>query len=90
MGGNTLNYKEDRMVHVGHDNYLTVSLVAVILDPVSSHAKRVKEEAGRQGKLIVATSGHKTRSIVVLTNSQVVATALSPGALWKRVKEYKK
>ena len=78
------------MVHVGHDNYLTVSLVAVILDPVSSHAKRVKEDAGRQGKLIVATSGHKTRSIVVLTNSQVVATALSPGALWKRVKEYKK
>ena len=50
--------------------------MAVILKPDSSHVKKLRQEATEKGLLINATSGHKTRSVIVLTTNQVVLSSL--------------
>ena len=75
------------MVMIGHGNYIERGLVAVILQPDSSHAKKLRKNADDKDMLINATSGHKTRSVIVLTTNQVVLSSLSSDALKKRLDE---
>jgi len=72
-------------VMVGHDNYVNSSLIAVILKPDSSPVKRLKQSAEEKGILLNASSGHKTRSVIVLSTGQVVLTSLQPSAVKKRI-----
>ena len=48
----------------------------MILKPDSSHVKKLRQDATEKGQLINATSGHKTRSVIVLTTGQVVLSSL--------------
>ena len=73
------------MIHIGHDNYLNEGLVAVILQPDSSHAKRVRSMAEEAGRLVNATSGHRVRSVIVLQTGQVVLTALKTATVKERI-----
>ena len=72
-------------VMVGHDNYINSELIAAILRPDSSPVKRLRQSAEEKGMLLNASSGHKVRSVVVLSTGQVVLTALQPSAVKKRV-----
>jgi len=74
-------------VMVGHDNYVNSSLIAVILKPDSSPVKRLKQSAEEKGILLNASSGHKTRSVIVLSTGQVVLTSLQPSAVKKRIED---
>ena len=73
------------MIHIGHDNFLNEGMVAVILQADSVHAKRVRDMAEESGRLINATSGHKTRSVIVLESNQVVLCALKTATVKDRV-----
>jgi extracellular matrix regulatory protein A len=74
-------------VMVGHDNYVNSSLIAVILKPDSSPVKRLKQSAEEKGILLNASSGHKTRSVIVLSTGQVILTSLQPSAVRKRIED---
>ena len=74
-------------IMIGHENYINSSLIAVILKPDSSPVRRLRlsaEEKG-EGMLLNASSGHKTRSVIVLTTGQVVLSSLQPMAVKNRV-----
>ena len=73
------------LVMVGHENYINSELIAVILKPDSSPVKRLRQSAEEKGILLNASSGHKTRSLIVLTTGQVVLTSLQPMAVKKRI-----
>jgi regulator of extracellular matrix RemA (YlzA/DUF370 family) len=60
-------------------------MVAVVLQAESVHAKRVRELAEESGRLINATSGHKTRSVIILESNQVVLCALKTTTVNERV-----
>jgi extracellular matrix regulatory protein A len=64
------------LINIGHENFIKRDLVAVILKPESSHVKKLRQDATEKGLLINATSGHKTRSVIVLTTGQVVLSSL--------------
>ena len=66
------------MTLVGHDNYVRSALVAAILRSDGSAAKRLRKAAQEKGVLIDATSGNKTRSVLVLSSGQVVLCSLQP------------
>ena len=72
-------------VMVGHENYVNSELIAVIIKPDSSPVKRLRQSAEEKGTLLNASSGHKTRSLLVLTTGQVVLTSLQPIAVKKRI-----
>ena len=75
------------MIHIGRENYLGKDLVAVILQPDSSHAKRVRDKAEDMGKLVNATSGNRVKSVIVLVTSQVVLSALKPVTIKDRIEK---
>lgn len=74
------------MILIGHDNYVRSGLVAVVLKASSSPVKRLRKTASEKGLLVDATSGHKTRSVLVLSTGQVVLSSLQPETVRNRLR----
>jgi len=74
------------LINVGYENFVRGDLVAVILKPDSSHVKKLRQDAAEKGLLINATSGHKTRSVIVLTTGQVILSSLQTSTFRARTK----
>jgi regulator of extracellular matrix RemA (YlzA/DUF370 family) len=72
------------LLHISHDNYVQVELVAAVLRSDSSPVRRLRKNAEQKGNLIDATSGHRTRSVIVLSTGQVVLTSLNTKTLGQR------
>ena len=77
------------LINIGYENFIRKDLVAVILKPDSSHVKKLRQDATEKGQLINATSGHKTRSVIVLTTGQVVLSSLQTTTFRARTKAIK-
>ena len=78
------------LVNIGFGNVVSVARVIAIITPGSSPMKRVREEAGERGKLIDATQGRKTRSIIVTDSDHVILSALQVETITQRVMPEKK
>ena len=74
-----------RLLNVGYGNFLLVARVVAIVSPQSSPMKRLREEAGARGKLVDATQGRRTRSILVTDSDHVVLSALNPETIAARL-----
>ena len=55
----------DKLINIGFGNYVLAGRVVGIVNPSSSPMKRLREDARAEGRLIDATQGRKTRSILV-------------------------
>ena len=55
-----------------------------IVDPGSAPMKRLKDEAKQSGKLVDATNGRRTRSIVVTDSDHVVLSAIQTETITQR------
>ena len=53
----------------------------------SARERRWRIEADEVGKLIDATAGHHTRSIVIMDSGHTILSSLSPEKLMERLKE---
>ena len=53
------------MLNIGYGNVVVSSRVVSIVSPQSAPMKRLREEAAGRGKLVDATQGRRTRSIIV-------------------------
>ena len=73
------------MVNIGYGNLVTASRVIAIVSPSSSPMRRLREEAGRQGKLVDATEGRRTRSIVVTDSDHIILSAITPETVATRL-----
>ena len=76
------------LINVGFESFVRRDLVAVILKPDSSHVKKLRQDAIEKGLLINATSGRKTRSVIVLTTGQVVLSSLQTTTFRVRASKY--
>lgn len=74
-----------RLLNVGYGNFLLVARVVAIVSPQSSPMKRLREEASSRGKLVDATQGRRTRSILVLDSDHVILSALNPETIAARL-----
>ena len=50
----------------------------------SSPMKRLREDARAQGRLIDATQGRKTRSIIITDSNHVILSSLQPDTMSQR------
>lgn len=75
------------MIHISHGNYVRYELMAALLTPGSSPVKRIRKRAEESGNLIDATSGNKTRSVIILSTGQVVLSSLTTNSLKERIEE---
>jgi len=73
------------MVNIGYGNLVTAARVIAITSPNSSPMRRLREEAGQRGKLLDATEGRRTRSIVVTDSDHVILSAITPETIATRL-----
>ena len=55
-----------------------------IVSPLSAPMKRLREEARDAGRLVDATKGRKTRSILVTDSNHVILTSINPETISQR------
>ncbi len=63
------------------------SRVVTIITAGSSPMKRLKEEAKESGKLIDATQGRKTRSIIITDSDHIILSAIQAETIAQRLDE---
>jgi regulator of extracellular matrix RemA (YlzA/DUF370 family) len=73
------------MLNIGYGNLVIASRVVAIVSPQSSPMRRLREEAGERGKLIDATQGRRTRSIIVTDSDHVILSAINPDTIAGRL-----
>ncbi len=73
------------MVNIGYGNLVTAARVIAIVSPSSSPMRRLREVAGQRGKLVDATEGRRTRSIVVTDSDHVILSAITPETIATRL-----
>lgn len=74
-----------RTLNIGHEAVVMTDKVLVVLPPDSAPVKALRKDAKEQGKLIDATAGKTTRSVLVLETGHVVLSSLNPETLERRL-----
>ena len=74
-----------RMLNVGHGNLVLASRIVAIVAPGASPMRRLRDEAVNRNKLVDATMGRKTRSILVTDSDHVILSPVSPETIAQRL-----
>lgn len=74
-----------KLLNVGFGNVVVASRVVAVVSPNSAPMRRLKETAKKNGKLIDASQGRKTRSIIVTDSDHVTLSAIQPETLAQRL-----
>ena len=74
----------ERLINIGFGNYVLAGRVVGIVRPASSPMKRLREDARAEGRLIDATQGRKTRSILVTDSNHVILSSIQPETISQR------
>lgn len=77
-------YLGPALVNIGFGNVVTASKVVAIVTPGSAPMKRLREESRKQGKLVDATEGRRTRSIIVTDSDHIILSALQVETITQR------
>lgn len=74
-----------KFIHIGFGNIVNTGKIIAIVSPDSAPVKRMVQQAKQAGTSIDATQGRKTKSVLVMENSQIVLSALLPETIAGRV-----
>lgn len=77
------------LVNIGFGNVVAASKVVAIVTPGSAPMKRLRDEARKFGRLIDATEGRRTRSIVVTDSNHIILSAIQVETIAQRFLEGK-
>lgn len=72
------------LLNIGFGNYVVNSRVVAILNPASSPMRRLREDAKETQRLVDATQGRKTRSIIVTDSGHVILSAIQAETISQR------
>ncbi|WP_029894332.1 DUF370 domain-containing protein [Desulfohalovibrio reitneri] len=72
------------LLNIGFGNFVVTSRVISIVNPSSSPMRRLREDARSDGRLVDATQGRKTRSIIITDSNHVVLSAIQAETIGQR------
>ncbi len=72
------------LINLGYGNMVVADRVIAIVNSASAPMKRLKEEAKERGKLIDATNGRKTRTLLITDSDHVILSALQAETIASR------
>jgi len=78
-----------KVLNIGFGNIVSAARVVAVISPSSAPMKRLKEEARERGKLVDATEGRMTRSVIITDSDHVILSALQTERLAERLAEGK-
>lgn len=76
-----------KLLSVGLGNFVMPSRVIGIVNPASSPMRRLREDAKNAGRLIDATQGRKTRSIIITDSNHVILSSILAETLIQRLEQ---
>ncbi len=74
-----------KLLNIGFGNTVVAERVVAIVNPSSAPMKRLREEAKQNSKLIDATQGRRTRSIVITDSDHVILSAIQAETISQRL-----
>ena len=74
-----------KLISIGFGSYVSPERIVAAVDPDSNPIKRVVTQAKDAGKLIDATYGRKTKTVLVMDSGHVILCPLTPETVSQRV-----
>ena len=75
------------LISIGFGNVVATDKIVVIITPGSSPIRRLKDQARQKGKLVDATQGRRTRSLIVMDSDHVVLSAIGAETITQRLEK---
>ena len=75
------------LISIGFGSYVSPGRIVAAVDPESNPIKRIVSQAKETGKLIDATYGRKTKTVLVMDSGHVILCPLAPEAVSQRVSD---
>lgn len=75
------------VLNVGFDNSVAAERIVAVVAADTSPIKRLREAAGRHQKLVDATNGRRTRTVIITDSDHVVLSSLQPETVAQRLSE---
>ena len=76
---------EPRLLNIGFGSTVVAERVVAIVSPNSAPMKRLKDEAKKDQRLIDATHGRRTRSIIITDSNHIILSAIQAETSSQRV-----
>ena len=74
-----------KLLSVGYGNVVVAARVVAVVGPGAAPIRRLRSEARERGKLIDATEGRKTRSVIVTDSDHVILSAVQAETIVSRL-----
>ncbi len=81
------NMKAPIFIKIGFGNVVSRNRVVAVVSSGSSPIKRLRETAKDENRLIDATEGRKTRSVIVMDSGHIVLSALNSDTIIARMED---
>lgn len=75
---------EQSLLNIGFGSTVVAERVVAIVSPNSAPMKRLKDDAKEDKRLVDATHGRRTRSIIVMDSNHVVLSAIQSETISQR------
>ena len=72
------------LINIGFGNFVVAARVVAIVNPTSSPMRRLRDDARQESRLVDATQGRKTRSILVTDSNHVILSAIQAETVGQR------
>ena len=74
----------NKLINVGFGNSIVSRRVVAIISPNAAPIKRLRDEARENKRLVDATQGRKTRSVIVTDSNHIVLSAIQSETIAQR------
>ena len=75
---------EKSLLNIGFGSSVVAERVVAIAAPNSAPMKRLKDEAKEEKRLVDATHGRRTRSIIIMDSNHIVLSAIQAETISQR------
>ncbi|MDY3248950.1 MAG: DUF370 domain-containing protein [Candidatus Choladocola sp.] len=72
------------LVNIGFGNLINSQKVIAVVNPDAAPIKRLVQNARELQKVVDATQGRRTKSVIIMETEQIILSAMQPDTIAKR------
>ncbi len=74
-----------KLISIGFGSYVAPDRIVAAVDPESNPIKRIVSHGKESGKLIDATYGRKTKTVLIMDSGHIILCPLAPESVSQRI-----
>ncbi len=74
------------LIHIGYRNFVRLERIVTIVSPNTQPIKYMISDARENGKLVDATMGKRTRSVIVTDSNHIILSANLPDTIVNQIR----